>query len=90
MVGGFEMLADLPLPVLVPVPGTVRALLPVPVGASRFVIRATREQWGWRAPGRGIEVVGLSALSHRPGVGVQIDVRQPQGPMSLPPREEMP
>ncbi len=40
--------------------------------------------------GPGIEVMGLSALSHRPGVGVQIDVRQPQGPMSLPPREEMP
>ena len=25
------------------------ALLPAPVGASRFVIRATQRAWGWRA-----------------------------------------
>jgi hypothetical protein len=30
------------------------ALLPTPVGASRFVTRTTHEQWGWRAPSRGL------------------------------------
>jgi hypothetical protein len=45
-VNGFAVLDDLALPILIPGPGAVGALLPTPVGARRFVTRTTRER-GW-------------------------------------------